>query len=80
MVRNPLAWIRLSLQDAAAKNVKIFILRHQLAVAQRRTPPRELPRNLNWADRVCLTLPAGLLPNDHLARLRLIVTPSIVIR
>jgi hypothetical protein len=77
VVRNLLAWARLSRQDAAAKNVEILMLRHQLAIAQRRTPPRELQRKLTWADRAWLTLLAGLLPNDHLARLRLVVAQPL---
>src|SRR5437016_2245367 len=51
-----------------------------LAIAQRRTPPRELQRKLCWADRAWLALLAGLPSNDHLERLRLIVTPGTLIR
>ena len=80
VVRNLIVWAHLSRQDAAAKNVEILMLRHQLAIAQRLTPPRELHRKLSWADRAWLTLLAGLLPNDHLARFRLIVTPGTLIR
>ena len=80
VVRNLFAWARLSRQDAATKNVEILLLRHQLAVAQRRSPPRKLHRKLTWADRAWLTLLAGLLPIDRLARLRLIVTPGTLIR
>ena len=76
VVRNPIAWAHLSRQDAAAKNVEILMLRHQSAIAQRRTPPRELLRKLTWAKRAWLTL----LPNDHLARFRLIITPATPIR
>jgi len=79
-VRNLLAWARLSRRDATAKNVEILMLRHQLAVAQRRTPPRELQRKLSWADRAWMALLAQLLPHDHRARLRLIVTPGTLIR
>ena len=56
------------------------MLRHQLAVAQRRTPPRELQRKLSWADRAWMALPAQLLPHDHRARLRLNVNPGTLIR
>ena len=63
VVRNLFAWGRLSRRDAAAKNVEILLLRHQLAVAQRRIRPRELQRKLTWADRAWLTLLAGLLPS-----------------
>ena len=57
VARNLFAWTRLSRQGAAAKNVEILILCHQLAIAQRRTPPRELQRKLSWADRVWMALP-----------------------
>ena len=67
MVRYLLAWARLSCQDTEAKNVEILILCHQLAVAQRRMPPRELHRKLTWADPAWLALLGGLLPNDRLA-------------
>jgi putative transposase len=80
VVRNLLAWARLSRQDSVAKNVEILMLRHQLAIAQRRTPPHELHRKLSWADRAWMALLAQLLPHDHLARLRLIVTPGTLIR
>ena len=52
------------------------MVRHQLTIAQRRTPPRKL----SCADRAWLTLLAGLLPSTHLSRLRLIVTPGTLIR
>ena len=56
------------------------MLRHQLAVAQRRIPARELQRRLSWADRAWLTLLAGLVPKQHLIKLRLIVTPGTLLR
>jgi putative transposase len=80
VVRNLLAWARLSRQDAAPKNVEILMLRHQPAIAQRRTPPRELQRKLTWADPAWLALLAGSLPHDHLAHLRPIVTPGALLR
>jgi putative transposase len=75
-----LSWLRLSRLDSASKNVEILVLRHQLAVAQRRIPPRQLQRKLTWADRAWLALLAGLLPKQRLARLRLIVTPGTLLR
>lgn len=72
------AWIRLSGRDPTAKNVEILILRHQLAVAQRRDP--RLARKLTWTDRAWLTLLAGLLPQHRLSRIRLIVTPGTLLR
>jgi putative transposase len=80
VVRYLLAWARLSRQDAEAKNVEILILRHQLAIAQRRTPPLDLHRKLTWADRAWLALLGGLLPDHRIARLRLIVTPGTLTR
>src|SRR6185312_15054199 len=80
VVRYLLGWSRLSRQDERAKDVEILILRHQLAVAQRRAPARELQRNLTWADRALLVLLAGLISKQHLERLRLIVTPGTLLR
>src|SRR5437899_235685 len=65
-------------RDSAAKDVEILMLRHQLAVAQRRDP--RAARKLTWADRAWLVLLAGLLPHGHLPRVRLIVTPETVLR
>ena len=80
VVRNLVGWARLSRRDAVAKDVEILILRHQLAIAQRRAPARELQRKLTWADRAWLVLLAGLMPKHHLERLRLIVTPGTLLR
>jgi transposase len=80
VVRHLLGWLRLSHRDARAKDVEILILRHQLAVAQRQTPVRELQRNLTWADRAMLVLLAGLIPKQQVERLRLIVTPGTLLR
>ena len=71
-------WIRLTSRGATAKNVEIPILRHQLAVAQRRDP--RLARKLTWTDRAWLALLAGLLPHGWLPRIRLIVTPGTILR
>src|SRR6266571_2561514 len=42
------AWLRLSRREEAWKTAEILILRHQLAVLQRRYPRRP---TVNWADR-----------------------------
>ncbi len=60
------------------KTAEILILRHQLAVLQRR-PPRRL--KLNWADRALFA--AALLrviPKARRHRLRLLVTPDTTLR
>ena len=49
------AWLRLSRREESWKTAEILILRHQLAVLQRRQPRRP---KLNWADRALL----GLIP------------------
>jgi putative transposase len=45
------AWLRLSGREEAWRIAEILILRHQLAVLQRRQPRRP---KLNWADRALL--------------------------
>src|ERR1017187_515713 len=49
------AWLRLSRREEAWKTAEILILRHQLAVLQRRQPRRP---KLNWADRALLAATA----------------------
>ncbi len=79
-VRQLFAWVLPSRRDAVAKDAEILLLRHQLAVAQRRTPAWDLQRRLTWADRAWLALLTGLLPKHRLEHLRLIVTPSTLMR
>ena len=78
VVTRVFAWLWLAGRDSAAKDVEILMLRHQLAVAQRRDP--RLSRKLNWVDRAWLVLLAGLLPRGRLPRVRLVVTPETVLR
>ncbi|WP_344656486.1 integrase [Catenulispora subtropica] len=72
------AWLWLAGRESAAKDVEILMLRHQLAVAQRRDP--RVARKLTWADRAWLVLLARLSPTDRVPRLRLIVTPATLLR
>ena len=51
------AWLRLSQREDAWKTAEILILRHQLAVLQRRQSRRP---NLNWADRALLAALLGV--------------------
>src|SRR5207247_4542208 len=46
------SWLRLSRREEAWQTAQILILRHQLAVVQRRQPRRP---NVNWADRARLS-------------------------
>ena len=71
------AWLRLSRREEAWKTAEILVLRHQLAVLQRRQPSR--PR-LNWADRALLAALLGVLPNARRRGLRLLVTPDTIVR
>src|SRR5690348_15865593 len=70
-------WLRLSRRDGASKTAEILLLRHQLAVLQRRQPSRP---DLNWADRALLATLLAVIPNARRQALRLLVTPDTVLR
>jgi putative transposase len=70
-----LAWIALLARSDRAKDAEILILRHQVAVLQRQA---KTPR-MSWADRAALAAMAGLLPRNHLRRLRLIISPRTLL-
>ena len=78
VVARVFVWLWLARRDSAAKDVEILMLRHQLAVAQRRDT--RVARKLTWTDRAWLVLLAGLLPTDRVRRLRLIVTSATLLR
>ena len=69
-----LGWMVLRIRSDTTKDIEILVLRHQLAVLQRRTPR---PR-MSWADRAMIAVLARLLPARR--RLGLIVTPSTILR
>src|ERR1700681_129893 len=71
------AWLRLSQREAAWKTAEILMLRHQLAVLQRRQPRRP---KLNWADRALLATLLGVIPKARRQGLRLLVTPDTIVR
>jgi transposase len=71
------AWLRLSRREEAWKTAEILILRHQLAVLQRRQPGRP---KLNWADRALLAALLGVIPKARRQVLRLLVTPDTIVR
>jgi transposase len=54
-----------------------LILRHQLAVLQRRQPRRP---DLDWADRALLATLLGVIPKARRQGLRLLVTPDTILR
>ena len=71
------AWPRLSQREEIWKTVEILMLRHQLAVMQRRQPRRP---NLNWADRALIAALLSLIPKARRRGLRLLVTPDTILR
>src|SRR5256885_13236994 len=71
------AWLRLSQREEAWQTAEILILRHQLALLQRRQPRRP---ELNWADRALIATLLSVIPKARRHRLRLLVTPDTIVR
>jgi transposase len=71
------SWLRLSRREETCKTAEILILRHQLAVLQRREPRRP---KLNWADRAMLAALLSVIPKARRHGLRLLVTPETILR
>src|SRR5450755_340391 len=71
------AWLRLSRREEAWKTAEILILRHQLAILQRRQPHRP---KLNWADRALIATLLSVIPRARRHELRLPVTPETILR
>ena len=71
------AWLRLARREERWKTAEILILRHQLAVLQRRQPRR--PR-LDWADRALLATLLAVIPKARRHGLHLLVPPGTVLR
>jgi putative transposase len=71
------AWLRLSRREEAWRVAEILILRHQLAVLQRRQPRRP---NVDWADRALLATLLAVIPKARCQGLRLLVTPDTILR
>ena len=69
-----LSWIVLRTRSDAANEIEILLLRHQLAVLQRRQPR---PR-ISWTDRAVIAALARLLRACR--RRGLLVTPSTILR
>jgi putative transposase len=59
LITRVVAWLRLSRREQAWQTAEILILRHQLAVLQRRQPRRP---NVNWADRALFATLLGVIP------------------
>src|SRR5512140_3634578 len=77
LITRVITWLRLSRREEAWQTAEILILRHQLAVLQRRQPRRP---NLNWADRALLATLLAVIPKERRQGLRLLVTPDTILR
>jgi hypothetical protein len=77
LITRTTSWLQLSRSEETWRIAEILILRHQLAVLQRRQPRR--PR-LNWADRAPLATLLGAIPKARRQGLRLLVTPDTMLR
>jgi putative transposase len=71
------AWLRLSQREETWNTAEILILRHQLAILQRRQPRRP---KLNWADRALIATLLSVIPTARRHGLRLLVTPDTILR
>src|SRR5450755_2496527 len=71
------AGLRLARRKKTRNIAEILILRHQLAVLQRRQPGRP---KLNWADRALLATLLGVIPKARRQGLRLFVSPDTIVR
>src|ERR1035441_9009820 len=71
------AWLRLAQREETWKTAEILILRHQLAILQRRQARRP---KLNWADRALVATLLSVIPRARRHGLRLLVTPDTILR
>jgi putative transposase len=74
MITRTASWLRLSRRTETWKTAEILLLRHQLAILQRRQPRRP---DLDWADRALLATLLGVIPKVRRHGLRLLVTGGI---
>jgi putative transposase len=77
LITRTASWLQLSRRQETWRIAEILILRHQLAVLQRRQPCRP---KLNWADRALLAILLGAIPKARRQGLRLLVTPDTMLR
>ena len=78
IVTRAVSLLGLSRREWWWKDAEILMLRHQVAVAQRKRPHAH--SRLTWPDRAWLALLAGTVPAERLAAMRLIVTPGTIVR
>src|SRR6185503_12534000 len=75
-VRLP-AWLRLSRRPSAWKDAEILLLRHQIALLERRSTARP---KLTWADRALFAALVAAIPRAPHGGLHLPVTPATILR
>jgi transposase len=71
------AWLRLSRQSTAWKDAEILLLRHQVALLERRSTARP---KLDWADRALIAALLAVIPRARHAELHLPVMPATILR
>jgi putative transposase len=71
------AWLRLSRWSSAWKDAEILLLRHQVALLERRCTARP---KLAWADRAFFAALLAVIPRSRHGGLRLPVTPVTFLR
>ena len=77
LITRTASWLRLSQREETWKTAEILLLRHQLAVLQRRQPRRP---DLDWADRALHATLLAVIPKVRHYGLRLLVTPDTIVR
>ena len=77
LITRTASWLELFRRQETWRIAEILILRHQLAVLQRRQPRRP---HLNWADRALLAALLSVIPKARRQGLRLLVTPDMILR
>jgi putative transposase len=77
LITRTVSWLRLSQHKETWKTAEIVLLRHQLAVLQRRQPRRP---DLDWADRALLATLLAVIPKVRHYGLRLLVSPDTIVR
>src|SRR5437588_2620703 len=77
LITRTATWLRISRRAETWRAAEILLLRHQLAILQRRQPRRP---NLDWADRALLATLLSAIPKARRHGLRLLVTPDTILR
>ena len=77
LITRMVSWLRLSQREETWKTSEILLLRHQLALLQRRRPRRA---GLDWAERALLAILLAVIPKARRQGLRLLVTPDTIVR